>query len=131
MPQDNLHPLLVKLENLLNVKGFDPEDRALMKQNMIEVSNYEALLIMRDNPVFKALLAEFTEEIRIINRWILDSAVELAGVGPSPVKNRANYLIAKKEVLKSFIDHYSAEPVELMSRIEERADHFLKKYKIN
>ena len=125
----DLHLLLVKLETLLTTEDFDPEDRALMKQYMIEVSNFEALLVMRENPVFIGLMASFTEEIKAINHWIILNAVELAGNIPSPVKEKATQLIAKRSVLKEFIDHYSAEPVELVRHIEQRVSYFYEKIK--
>ncbi len=123
----DLNSLLVKLETLHVDKKYDPEDRALMKQYMIEVSNFEALQVMKENPVFVGLLEAFKEEIKAINSWIILNAGEISGNLPSTVKEKANRLIAKREVLKEFIDHYSAEPVELVRHIEQRVNYFYEK----
>ena len=119
----DLHQLLVNLEGLRGRKDFDPEDRALIMQYQIEVANYEALLALRQNPVFVGLLETFKEEITRINGWLLTNSKQM--INNPDVQRNALYLIAKKEVLQSFVDHYSQEPVELINHISERVNHFI------
>lgn len=93
---------------------------------MIELSNLEALQVLRQNPVFQGLIKLYLEEIKTINIWLLDNAKKIA-TGNNEVKSMALGLISKKEVLKSFIDHYSYEAVDLVTHIRERVDKFLVK----
>lgn len=121
----DLNQLLQDLETLRHKPGFDPEDRALMLQYEIEVSNYEALQIMKKNPVFLGLIKVFEEQIKYINTWILNNAKDML-MNPES-QRKAMYLTAQRDVMAEFVDHFKVEPKELIERIKTRVAKFINK----
>ena len=125
MPSIDLNNLLSQLEQLRHRPGFDPEDKALMMQYEIEVSHYEALLVLKDNPVFLGLIDTFEKQIKFINDWLLANSKDML-MNPDKARE-ALYLTARREVYAEFVDHFKSDPKQLIERIQARVDHFIKK----
>jgi hypothetical protein len=119
MIQD-LTNILVELENIKS-QNVDLEDKSLITYYQIVLSNYEALMALKNNPVFNSLIEAFTHEIgRIEDRLKSDRDLLL-----SPDKREeVMYLLAKKDVLTDFVAVYTDEPSDPVNYIVQRINKF-------
>lgn len=121
----DLHQLLLSIEKLRSRAGIDPEDENLLFQYEIEVANVEALEYLKENPVFIGLMDLYRRQIKQIDGWILINSKEM--LNNPDVQRKATYLIAKKEMLTQFIDHFSLKRDEFLNHVKGRVDYFLNK----
>lgn len=108
------HETLIKIEEL-KLRDWDQEDNLLLNEYTQVVSDYEAFLVLSENPLVQKKLEKMQEEIRTID-------FKLATDRTLPQTER-DYLFAKKEIYKDLItelttDKYGDEVKDIQKNIQ-------------
>jgi len=114
----NPHRILVDIEKAKMLANH-PDDVADLSWMTRIVQNYEALLVLKDNPAVASLVGSFRREVgEIYNK--LNTQREMS-------QDERNYLFAKKEANEKFISLLGTDPTKQVQDIEKQLNSFIKR----